>query len=307
MKNVLTHFKLLIVAAIWGFGWPAGRVIANDIEPFVASWIRYVMAVLLFLTVLYFSKQWVIPTKNEWKRIALIGFFSTCVYQAFFMYGMQYTAAGDASLMITFNPLFTAILAIFFLGEKMTYRLAIGLGLGLAGVGILFYYSPNVDISFKSRAIGDILIAGAAFSWACNTILMKKAMITPAENRVENLTPLQLTVWSSVAGLAFLTPVMMVETFQHGIPNPSNDGWIAMIFLAIFSTVIAYVWFADGILTIGAGKSALYVYLVPPFGIFSGYLLLDEKLGASLILSFVLIVGGVILAQSRPTKFKQSS
>ena len=80
-----------------------------------------------------------------------------------------------------------------------------------------------------------------------------------------------------------------------------------MIFLAIFSTVIAYVWFADGILTIGAGKSALYVYLVPPFGIFSGYLLLDEKLGASLILSFVLIVGGVILAQSKPTKFKQSS
>ena len=80
------------------------------------------------------------------------------------MYGMQYTAAGDASLMITFNPLFTAILAIFFLGEKMTYRLAIGLALGLTGVGILFYYSPNVDISFKSRAIGDILIAGAAFS-----------------------------------------------------------------------------------------------------------------------------------------------
>jgi drug/metabolite transporter (DMT)-like permease len=307
MKNVLTHFKLLIVAAIWGFGWPAGRVIANDIEPFVASWIRYVIAVLLFLVLLYFSKQWVIPTRNEWKRLALIGFFSTCVYQAFFMYGMQYTAAGDASLMITFNPLFTAILAIFFLGEKMTYRLAIGLGLGLTGVGILFYYSPNVDISFTSRAIGDILIAGAAFSWACNTILMKKAMITPAENREANLTPLQLTVWSSVAGLIFLTPIMFIETSQHGIPVPSNEGWIAMVFLAVFSTVISYVWFADGILTIGAGKSALYVYLVPPFGIFSGYLLLDEKLGTSLLLSFILIVGGVILAQSKPTKFKQSS
>ena len=47
---------------------------------------------------------------------------------------------------------------------------------------------------------------------------------------------------------------MFVETLQHGIPEPSNDGWIAMIFLAIFSTVISYVWFADGILTIGAGK-----------------------------------------------------
>ena len=109
MSQILTHFKLFLVAMIWGLGWPAGRVVANDILPFAASWIRYVIAVLLFLILLYFSKQWVIPTRTEWKRLALIGFFSTCVYQAFFMYGMQYTAAGDASLMITFNPLFTAI------------------------------------------------------------------------------------------------------------------------------------------------------------------------------------------------------
>ena len=119
MKNILTHLKLLTVAAIWGVGWPAGRVLANDIEPFAASWIRYVIAVLCFLLFLRLTNQWIIPTKGEWKRIALIGFFSTCVYQAFFMFGMQYTAAGDASLMITFNPFFTAILAIFFLDEKI--------------------------------------------------------------------------------------------------------------------------------------------------------------------------------------------
>ena len=104
-----------------------------------------------------------------------------------------------------------------------------------------------------------------------------------------------------------LTPVMVVETWMVGIPEPSFNGWMAMIFLAIFSTVIAYVWFADGILTIGAGKSALYVYLVPIFGILSGYLLLDEKLGASLVLAFVLIVGGVMLAQSKQPFPKQSS
>ena len=307
MKNVLTHLKLLSVATIWGFGWPAGRVLANDIEPFAASWLRYVIAVLCFLVFLKLAKQWMIPSRGEWKRIALIGFFSTCVYQAFFMFGMQYTAAGDASLMITFNPFFTAILAIFFLDEKMTSRLAIGLTLGISGVAILFYYSPNVDISFTNRAIGDLLIAGAALSWACNTILMKKAMLSPAKDSKKPLSPLQLTVWSSVAGLVFLTPIMALETIQYGIPQPSNEGWIAVVFLAIFSTVISYVWFADGILVIGAGKSALYVYLVPPIGIYSGYLLLDEKLGSALLISFILIVGGVIIAQSKSVKFKEAS
>jgi drug/metabolite transporter (DMT)-like permease len=96
-----------------------------------------------------------------------------------------------------------------------------------------------------------------------------------------------------------LTPMVAVETWAGGIPEPSMNAWISMVFLAVFSTVISYVWFADGILTLGAGKSALYVYLVPIFGIFSGYLLLDEKLGASLIVAFLLIVGGVVLAQTK--------
>ena len=306
MKNLLVHMKLIFVVIVWGIGWPAGRVIAQDIAPFAASWIRYVVAVALFVIYLKLSSQWMIPTRGEWKRIAWIGFFATCLYQAFFMVGMKYTAAGDASLMITFNPFFTAVLAIFFLNEAMHWRLGAGIALGLAGVTVLFLYSPNVDIPFYERALGDALIAGAAFAWACNSIQMKIAMTQPAEDSDRCLSPLQLTVWSSVIGLVMLTPIAAVETAVMGIPEPSFDGWVAILFLAIFSTVVSYVWFADGILTIGAGKSALYVYLVPIFGIYSGYLLLDEKLGASLLVAFVLIVGGVALAQSKQPVVKEA-
>ncbi|MDA8593755.1 DMT family transporter [Euryarchaeota archaeon] len=306
MKNLLVHMKLIFVVIVWGFGWPAGRVIAQDIAPFAASWIRYVVAVALFVIYLKLSSQWMIPTRGEWKRIAWIGFFATCLYQAFFMVGMKYTAAGDASLMITFNPFFTAVLAIFFLNEAMHWRLGAGIALGLAGVTVLFLYSPNVDIPFYERALGDVLIAGAAFAWACNSIQMKIAMTEPAVDSDRCLSPLQLTVWSSVIGLVMLTPIAAVETAVMGIPEPSFDGWVAILFLAIFSTVVSYVWFADGILTIGAGKSALYVYLVPIFGIYSGYLLLDEKLGASLLVAFVLIVGGVALAQSKQHAVKEA-
>jgi len=305
MKHLWIHLKLVIVVIIWGISWPAGRVLAQEIAPFAASWIRYVMAVTFFLVYLRTSDKWMIPTRDEWKRVAWIGFFSTCLYQAFFMVGMKYTAAGDASLMITFNPFFTALLAIVFLKEALHWRLGAGIALGLTGVGVIFFYSPNVDIPFFDRALGDVLIAGAAFAWACNSILMKKAMTEPAADSERCLSPLQLTVWSSVAGLLMLTPVMVAETFAVGIPQPSFNGWLGMVFLAIFSTVIAYVWFADGILTIGAGKSALYVYLVPVFGIYSGYLLLDEKLGASLIVAFLLIVGGVVLAQTKQSIAKE--
>ena len=307
MKSWLIHVQLFIVTIIWGLGWPAGRIVATEILPFTAAWLRYVIVVICFLGLLWFTGKWLLPNRSEWGRIFLIGFFSTCVYQAFFMVGMQYTAAGDASLMITFNPLFTAILAIMFLDEKMNLHLAIGLLMGISGVIILFYYSPNVDIDFNDRVIGNLFIAGAALSWACNTILMKKAMTKPIDSDKEPLNPLELTVWSSVAGLIILTPVMFVEAATQGIIMPSFDGWIGILFLAIFSTVIAYVWFAEGIIKIGASKSSLYIYLVPPFGILGGVLILGERLGLSLIFAFILITGGVMIAQRKDNIRKQAS
>ena len=298
MSLVLVHIKLLFVAFIWGLGWTAGRVIATDFPPITAAWLRYIVAVSLFFLWLHFSKKFKIPTLGEWKRLFFIGFCSTFLYQLFFMFGMKYTAAGDASLMITFNPILTALLAIPFLGEKMTKRLGIGLILSLIGVLILFIYSPNVDIPSSERIIGNFLIIGAALAWASSTILKKKAMVSSTSDSDTPLSPLQLTVWSSVIGLFILTPWAGIELLDVGIPNFTNGVIISILFLAVFSTVLSYVWFAEGVKTIGANKATLYVYLIPIFGILSGWILIGEKLGFSLVVAFVLIVGGVAIAQS---------
>ena len=304
MSLVLVHTKLLFVAFIWGLGWTAGRVIATDFPPITAAWLRYIVAVSLFFLWLHFSKKFKIPTLGEWKRLFFIGFCSTFLYQLFFMFGMKYTAAGDASLMITFNPILTALLAIPFLGEKMTKRLGIGLILSLIGVLILFIYSPNVDIPSSERIIGNFLIIGAAFAWASSTILKKKAMVSSTSDSDTPLSPLQLTVWSSVIGLFILTPWAGIELLDVGIPNFTNGVIISILFLAVFSTVLSYVWFAEGVKTIGANKATLYVYLIPLFGILSGWILIGEKLGFSLVVAFVLIVGGVAIAQSTHQDFK---
>lgn len=305
MVSIWTHVKLVIVVAIWGFGWPAGRVVAQTVPPFTAGWIRYLIAVTCFLVFLKASGNWRTPTKAEWKTLAIIGFFSTFLYQAFFMYGMRFTAAGDASLMITFNPFFTSLLAIIFLGEKMTVRWIFGLILGISGIAVLFVYSPNVDIPFDERLLGDILIAGAAGAWACSSILKKKMMTDPAKDAQEPLSPLHLTVWASTVGFGIQTVPFVVEVSQQGISNPEFDAWVGIIFLAVFSTVLSYVWFADGIKKIGAGRASMYVYLVPIFGILSGWLLLDEKLGFSLVISFVLIVAGLLISQYKADERSQ--
>lgn len=307
MNNVAVHVKLILVAAIWGLGWPAGRVVATELPPIGSAWVRYVMVVIVFLSFLKWSNQWVLPSKTQWKHVAWIGLFSTFVYQSLFMYGMRYTAAGDASLMITFNPLFTAFLAVLFLGERMSWRLFAGLLLAFAGVAVLFLASPNTDIPEIERWIGNAFIAGSAFAWATSTIIMKRVMTETPEDANAPLSPLHLTVWSSVIGLLILTPWAGFEALDATWTMPSAEAWTGIIFLAVFSTVLAYVWFADGIRIIGAGPAAFYVYLVPPFGILGGWLLLNEQLGTSLVIAFGLIVGGVLLAQSKQTTTEQAS
>ena len=307
MKNASVHIKLVIVAAIWGFGWPAGRVVATELPRIGAAWIRYVIVVILFLAYLKWSRQWTLPSPSQWKHVACIGLFSTFLYQALFMYGMSYTAAGDASLMITLNPLFTAFLAVFFLSERMTWRLLAGLALALAGVAVLFVASPNTDIPAIDRWIGNTFIAGSALAWAASTIVMKRVMTQTPDDAEGPLSPLHLTVWSSVVGLAILTPWAGVEALGASWTVPSPEAWMGIVFLAVFSTVVAYVWFADGIRTIGAGPAAFYVYLVPPFGILGGQELLGERPGASLAVAFALIVGGVLLAQSKQATAEQAS
>lgn len=303
MNHAGLHVRLWLVAAFWGVAWTAGRVIATEMDdwPVLGAWLRYLIAVPAFLLWLRFSEGWFVPSKSQWRRLFWIGACSTFLYQVLFMYGMGWTAAGDASLMITLNPLFTSILAVVVLGHPMTKQLGGGLALGLLGIGVLFLASPNVDLPTSERWLGNAFIAASALAWATATLLMRRAMDVEEAERDGPMSPLQITVWSSAVGLAFLTPWSAYEVTNGGWPTIEWSSLLSIVFLALLSTVLAYVWFAEGVKRIGPSRTSTYVYLVPIFGILSGYLLLGEQLGWSLVIALVLILSGVSLAQ-RSTK-----
>ena len=303
MNRLGLHFRLLLVAAFWGIAWTAGRVVATEMNdwPVFGAWLRYLIAVPTFLLWLNVSEGWSTPTWLQWRRLFWIGAFSTFLYQVLFMHGMGWTAAGDASLVITLNPLFTSILAVLVLGHAMTKELAGGLTLGLMGIAVLFVASPNVDLPVGERWLGNAFIAASALAWAASSLLMRRAMDVEQTANDGPMGPLFITVWASAVGLLFLTPWSGYEVVNNGWPAVDPWSLVSIVFLALLSTVLAYVWFAEGLKRIGPSRASTYVYLVPIFGILSGYLLLGEQLGWSLALALVLILSGVSLAQ-RATK-----
>ena len=217
--------------------------------------------------------------------MALLG---TMGYQLLFMNGMKWTAAGDASLIIPMNPVFTVLLAIPLLGQRLSLRMILGLLIGLFGVATVVGWSPNTEIPFNHRLIGAVMIALAALTWAATSNLTKMALIDGTIG-----TSLEIVVWYSIVGWILLTPWMLAEVWQSGIPIPSIAEWMSVAYLGLISTVLTYAWFARGIDRIGATAAASYVFLVPVFGVLSGWLLLDENIGVSMAIGFCLIVFGV--------------
>jgi len=307
-RNTATHALLLLTVAIWGVSWVGGRIVATGLPEATAAWLRYAMACpLLFAFILFQNRNEIdtsirlrlrIPEKNDLLSLLAIGFFSTLLYQILFMYGMHRTAAGDASLIITLNPIFTAILAVPILQRSMTRRLALGLAIGAAGVAVVTGWSPNQSIELADRITGDIFIMLAALAWATSTNLIKQMLEQPPKRHGSPQTPVSIIVWASFFGWLMLTPFAAYETIQSGLPTPTVEEWYWLIFLAVFSTVFSYIWFAEGVDRIGATAAATYVFLVPPFGILAGWFLIDEQLGWSLLVGFVLIVLGVLITQS---------
>ena len=300
-KQLRVHGLMILVVFSWGMAWAVGRILALGLPPMTGAWLRYVLTMVLFY--LWFlgralkgnEVNWLPTGRQTWRTLTLIAITGVLGYQLFFMNGMRFTAAGDASLIITFNPIFTVLLAAPMLGQQITRKMFVGLFCGFIGVAVVTGWSPNTDIPFEDRILGDFMILLASLNWAMTTNNTKRMM--EQRNGEQKATTLEIVVWYSLIGTVLLTPFAAWETWQHGIPEPTLTDWYAIIYLAAISTVLAYYWFAIGVEKLGATAASSYIFLMPVFGVLGGVILLNENIGWTLLLGFILIVIGVRVVQ----------
>ncbi len=295
------HGLMILVVFSWGMAWAVGRILALGLPPMTGAWLRYVLTMVLFYAwfagraLKGYEVNWLPSGRKTWRTLTLIALTGVLGYQIFFMNGMRFTAAGDASLIITFNPIFTVLLAAPMLGQKISRKMFVGLFCGFIGVGVVTGWSPNTDIPFEDRILGDFMILLASLNWAMTTNNTKRMM--EQRNSEQKATTLEIVVWYSLIGTFLLTPLAAWETWQYGIPEPTLTDWYAIFYLAAISTVLAYYWFAIGVEKLGATAASSYIFLMPVFGVLGGVILLDENIGWTLLLGFILIVIGVRVVQ----------
>lgn len=228
------------------------------------------------------------PAMGDLPLLAMLGLIGVTVYNLLFFYGVSLSTAVNASLIVpTSVPVVSNILAAGLLGEKITRGRVGGLLLAAAGVATV---SIGGQAGFGPVSlIGDLLLVGAVLSWALFTVLGRVAL--------RKYPPLTVTTFAHYAGTPPLVAVALLDPASPGFLLAPPLAWAMLAYLVVFATVIAFVWYYAGVRLVGAGRAALFLYLVPVGSVLLAVVVLGEPLYPAQVLGGLLVVGGLLLAQ----------
>jgi len=288
-KDFIAPLLLVTSALVWGLAWPVGRLLALDLPPVTVAVLRYLMVVPVFFLLLRLKEGRIAIPKNWIPVFLILGILSVTLYQAFFLFGVRYTAASDASLLIGTAPVVIALMASLFIGERLTGKKAVGIGFAFAGIALIALLSENTHV--ENRFLGDALVMGSVLVHSAYTVLLRRFFVNERGSSLVAIT------WVSLFGLLALLPFFLLESPWQYSWAPA--AWAEILYLALFSTVIGYLFFAEGVRRLGAASSGIFINLVPVFGVLFSIILLGEAVNGWYILSFLLIVMGVRAASKK--------
>ena len=285
------HGKLLLTAIFWGGTFIAGRSIAGHVGPFSAAFLRFTIASLFLLaTLLKIEGRFPAIKKNELTYVLLLGMTGVFSYNLFFFKGLSLIQAGRASLIIANNPIAIALLSAVLFHEKLSPVKLMGIVLSVTGAVIAISRGNPLALMAGGIGRGDVYILLCVLSWVAYTLIGKQAMYS--------LPPVAAVTYSAVAGAALLLVPALREGLLSAMKTYSLADWISICYLGLFGTVLAFIWYYQGISKIGAGRAGLFINFVPISAILLAFFILDEPITLSLGVGACLVIIGVYLTNS---------
>ncbi len=282
------YLLAVFATIIWSGNFIIARAFNQDILPVSLAFWRWFIAVI---TLLPFAlrvtvKDWKIVTKNL-PYLAISAFLGVTVFNTLIYMAGHTTQAINLSLIAASSPIFILLMSRLFYGEHISLTRGMGIIVVLIGV-LLLITGGSLDRLLRiSFTIGDLYMLFAAIIFAGYTMLVKRK--PPAMRMITfNLCTFSL-------GLLFLTPFYGWECWIYHPVVFNFSIMLALLYVGIFSSVIAFLAWNKAISIIGPARTALIYYLIPVFSSLAAWLILDEVISFVHIFSMFLIVFGIII------------
>ena len=294
LKNFLL---LILLAALWGPSFLFIKVAVAEIPPLTLVLGRVgIAAVLLTLFLLVQGKS--LPrSRTVWRHLAVMGFVHNTIPFVLFGWGEQYIDSALASILNGTTPLFTIVLAHYFVADdRLTPTKLVGVLIGFAG--LLLLITPSLTDGLQATTLGLLAVALAAALYG--------VAIVYSRNNLRGLPPLVAPAGQMIMATIYLLPLSLLVDRPFSLPPLSQSVVWSMVALGVLGTAVAFVVYYRLLETAPASYVSMTTYVIPIFGVILGVLVLNEQptwhayAGFALILLGVMIVNGLIKLKRQP-------
>lgn len=280
--------KLLAFPVMTGVTFHIAAYVMQHVPVFFAASWRFGIAAVLMLLLLSAREgiRWEDMARNGRLYICL-GIIGVFGFNALFFQGMKETMPVNGALIMATNPLCTIFFARLLLGVSISYRQAFGAALSLLGVVLVITNGSWMLLRTLQFSSGDLVIVLGNFCWALYGVLGRKY--------AGAVSSLALTSYTMAVGAAcFLigSACFPAAVAPHTLPV---GVWLGIGFMAVFTTVLGYLWWNEGMAVVGAERAAIFFNLVPVVAMGASGLL-GKGITPSQVVGTMLVLGGVVLA-----------
>ncbi|CAF30226.1 DMT family transporter [Methanococcus maripaludis] len=278
---------MFLTVIFWGISFVSTKIILEFIPPITIGFIRVVIAAVILI---FFIRNFTKYSKEDFVYIVLAGFLGITSYYLFENVALKYTTATNASLIAATVPIFYLIVSDIVekkIPSKIKY---FGSLIGLFGVFILIL---NGKFVLELNPLGDILMFGAVCTWVLYTFVIQK---------LQKHDDLKVTRDITLIGAVFFIPFTIMELGYNGmfeftiLLNPYIA--FSLLYLAIFCSAIAYLFWNMAIRLAGASTTTNGVYIIPIVAMITDAIILKNIPNIYAIIGAVLVLFGVYISEN---------
>ncbi len=286
----LVHLALVALVVFWGANFSLVKLALRDVSPLAFTTLRFLIASGVLWVFHKFGGSRNRVDRSSWPVLIGLGLVGTTAYQTLFIYGISWTLAGNASLMLATAPIFTALFSRVCRQERGAPRAWAGVGLSVLGI-VLVVLGGAGDVRIGAGTLtGDLAVLAAAAAWSAYTVGS-----VPLVHRYGPVPVTASTMWAGTLGLVIVSlPALRAQDWTDVRPI----AWLAVLYSGVFAIATAYFLWYYCVRRIGSTRTAVYTNFTPVVALLIAWPALGEVPTPLQAVGAGAVIAGSILVRS---------
>jgi len=294
------YFLLIIATVIWGGNFVVGRAFHGDIGPLSLNFWRWLLSGLILApyAVSGFKNNLDLIRRHA-LLLGVLALSGMVMFHSLIYWALHTTSAINAGMVLASMPLVIPMIAFVAGEDSLSLRQGIGIAISFVGVGVIVTRG-NADVLLGLKfAIGDLLVLGAVVMWSVYSVLLKRLP--------KDLPPMVSLATINWIAVAMLLPAYLWEFSNIGGFVVSVQNMMAIAYVAIFASIVAFVSWNSAVQVVGPNRSGLFIHVIPISSAILAIIFLGEKLEVYHIAGVVPIIIGILLTTRGVNKKTQTA